>query len=138
MERIAAILVILVALGLIGLSVFGPKNFGGNTSTSFDNEAQITIMPGRVFQPDRINMASGRVKITVTNNNSILHQFFIFDPVENRVIKTMESLKANGGTESIWVELVRGRRYQFYDPTWRTKGMATGGAASMTSHFAAS
>jgi hypothetical protein len=122
MERIAAILVILVALGLIGLSVFGPRNFGG-PPTTFESTADIVIDSGRTFQPDRIQVSSGKVKLTVTNNNSILHQFFIFDPVENRVIATLESIRANGGTEEVWVELVRGRRYQMYDPTWRTQGL---------------
>lgn len=123
MERIAAILVILVALGLIGLSVFGPRNFGGNTSTAFGTHAQITITAARQFQPDRVEMSSGRVQITVSNQNDILHQFFIFDPVENKVIGQLESLKARTGTESLWVELIRGRRYEMYDPTWRNKGL---------------
>jgi hypothetical protein len=120
MEKILAILVILVAVGLVGLSIFGPKNYGG--TTAFDKEATIKIDPGRKFDPDRITMSSGRVKISITNTNNILHQIVIYDNVEQRIIAQWDSIKP-GATETQWVELVRGRRYDMYDPTWKDKGM---------------
>ena len=123
MERIAAVLVVLVALGLIGLTVFGPKSQVDNTNTVFDKEAVITLVQGNQLQPDRIQMSAGRVKITVRNTTTILHQIEIYDPVEDRVLQSLNSIKARDGEESMWVELVRGRRYEIYDPTWRNKGM---------------
>jgi len=123
MERIAAILVVLVALGLIGLTVFGPKRSVDTESAVFDQEATITLIQGHQLQPDRIQMSAGRVKIVVRNTSTILHQIEIYDPVEDRVINSLSSIKARNGEESMWVELVRGRRYEIYDPTWRNKGM---------------
>ena len=123
MEKVAAILVILVALGLIGLSVFGPKGQPDPVSATFDKEATINLIQGHRMDPDRLQMSAGRVKITLRNTSSILHQFEIYDPVEDRVIESWSSIKANNGEESKWVELVRGRRYEMYEPTWRSKGM---------------
>jgi len=122
MERIAAILVILVALGLIGLSFFGPRNFGNGTSSGqFDTDATITIVPGREFDPNRVEMSGGRVQITFRNTNNILHKIEILDPVEG-VIATYESIRPNN-QETQWVDLVKGRRYVMYAPVWRDKGM---------------
>ena len=121
MEKIAAILVILVALGLIGLSIFGPKNFG--SGVTFDKEATITLLPDKKLDPDRVTMSGGRVKITIVNSSPILGQFEIYDPVESRVIATWDSVKSNGGSEMQWVDLVKGRRYEMYDPIYKNKGM---------------
>ena len=122
MERIAAILVILVALGLIGLSFFGPRNFGGNTGQTFDRAATIEIDINRQFAPDRVQISGGRVQLTVRNNNDILHRIELYDPVAASVILVFESIRP-GREESQWVELVKGRRYTIYDPVWRDKGM---------------
>ena len=122
MERIAAILVILVALGLIGLSFFGPRNFGGDTGQTFDRAATIEINSNRMFDPDRVTISGGRVQLTVRNNNDILHRVELFDPVSSNVVVVFESVRP-GREESQWVELVKGRRYTMYDPVWRDKGM---------------
>ncbi len=120
MERIAAILVILVAIGLIGLSVFGPKNFG--SGETFETAATISLVSGRKLDPERVNMSGGRVQITIVNKTNILGQFEIYDPVEERIIARWDSIKPNGGSEMQWVDLVKGRRYQMYDPQFKHKG----------------
>jgi len=62
------------------------------------------------------------VKLTFTNQGRILHGIEIYDPVEKRVVASINIIRI-GESETIWVDLVAGRRYQVYDPTWRNKGM---------------
>lgn len=120
MERILAIIVILVALALIGLSLFGPKPHNTGSAT-FQKEAQITLTKYAI-NPNRISILAGRVKLVITNNDDILHKIEIYDPVEKRVIGGIDLISPRS-TETIWVDLIRGRRYEIYDPDWREKGM---------------
>jgi len=120
MERILAIIVILLALVLVGLSLFGPKP-QNPSGTTFQKEAQITLTKYAI-NPDHISILAGRVKLVITNNDDILHQIEIYDPVEKRVIGKIDLIRPQS-TKTLWVDLVRGRRYEIYDPIWREKGM---------------
>jgi hypothetical protein len=118
MERAIAIIVILAALALIGFSLFGPKP---QSPGAVQKEAHITLTKNAIT-PERVYLKHGRVKITVTNKDTILHQIEIYDPVEKRVIAEIDLIRI-GATETIWVNLTGGRRYEIYDPIWRNKGM---------------
>ncbi len=118
MERVIAIIVIGAALALVGWTLFGPKSPSDSTILK---EGQFTLTEYKIT-PDRVNLQSGRVKVVFNNQGRILHQIEIYDPVERTVIAKIDVLRPSGSI-TIWVDLVRGRRYEVYDPIWRSKGM---------------
>lgn len=120
MGRVIAIILILAALALIGFSMFGPKSPTTGPGT-VKREAQITLTEYKL-NPDRIYVKGGRVKLVFTNQGRILHEIEIYDPVEKRVVASVEIIRI-GESETLWVDLVTGRRYDVYDPIWRKKGM---------------
>ncbi len=122
MGRVIAIVLVLAALALVGFSLFGPKSpASGSGPQSLKREASITLTEYQL-NPDRIYVRGGRVKLTFTNQGRILHGIEIYDPVEKRVVASINIIRI-GESETIWVDLVAGRRYQIYDPVWRNKGM---------------
>ncbi len=121
MGRILAIIAILVTLALVGFSLFGPKTRNPGTTATAQRQASFTLTEYAI-SPDRVTIQSGRVKLTFTNQGKILHKIEIYDTVEQRVILTSDMIRQND-TKEIWVDLVGGRRYEVYDPIWRSKGM---------------
>jgi Tfp pilus assembly protein PilE len=118
MERAIAIIVILAALVLIGFSLFGPKSQNPGAA---QKEAHFTLTKNAIT-PERVYVQHGRVKIVITNKDTILHEIEIYDPVEKRVIAETDLIRI-GATKTLWVDLTGGRRYEIYDPIWRKKGM---------------
>jgi plastocyanin len=119
MGRLLAIVAILVALALVGFSLFGPKT--RNPRPTAQNETSFTLTEYAI-SPERVTIQAGRVKLTFTNKGKILHQIEIYDTVEQRMIFQSDMIRQND-TKVVWVDLVGGRRYEVYDPVWRNRGM---------------
>lgn len=121
MDRVLVILAIVAALALIGLSLLMPNPAPG----ALQREAQFTLTKNAI-DPERIVLQHGRVKLVVTNRDTVLHQIEVFDPVENRTVAQLTHLRPQQ-TQALWVDLSGGgigeRRYQIYDPLFRQKGM---------------
>ena len=119
MERVITIVVILAALALAGFAVFGPKS--QQSADTVLKEAKLTLT-NYAITPNRVNLASGRVKFVFENQTGNIHAIEIFDPVEQKVILEVKTVRPHSNF-TIWVDLVGGRRYEIYDPVWRNRGM---------------
>ncbi len=127
MDRIFVIVAILAGLALLGVALFLPGGGpAGNTSNGPAQTSANIAMQNQSFDPDRVTLQHGRVKLVLTNESDVLHQIELYDPVSEQVIHSEDIIRP-GQSKTVWVDLQGGvigeRRYQLYDPVFRNKGM---------------